>query len=199
MPQTSIPQQIIALKDADLAMRDQLIRTGQLGEGYHPDMAQLHNHNAAVLDDIIDRIGFPTVDAVGKEASEAAWLVMQHAIGQPVFMKKCCALLEQAVLAQQANPIHLAYLTDRIAALEGKPQRYGTQFDWDENGRLSPNLYDDLASVNNRRQAIGLNSLDEQTALIRKQAARENQSPPADAAKRRQEADEWRRSVGWLA
>lgn len=91
----------------------------------------------------------------------------------------------------------MAYLTDRIAVLEGKPQRYGTQFDWDENGELSPNFIDDLALVNQRRQALGLNTLEEQTAVIRGQAKRENQLSPTDLDKRKREMEEWKKTVGW--
>ncbi|MCB0643582.1 MAG: hypothetical protein KDC44_18170, partial [Phaeodactylibacter sp.] len=144
------------MKNADLALRHQLIQAGELAKGYNEQMEKLHNENAASLDEIIDAIGYPTIGKVGKEAYEAAWLIIQHSIGQPAFMKKCRRLLEKAVQAEQASPIHLAYLADRIAVFEGKPQYYGTQFDWDETGQLSPNLLDDPAKVNQRRKSIGL-------------------------------------------
>lgn len=198
MIQPHIAATIIALKEEDLQLRDQLAQNGQLGEGYHEEMKNLHNRNARILDDIIDAIGYPTIDKVGKEASEAAWLVIQHSIGQPGFMRKCAALLEEAVRKHLADPKNLAYLTDRIAVLEGKQQLYGTQFDWDENGELNPVLIDDLSQVNQRRKSIGLNTLEEQTEIIRRQAKEENQSPPADVEKRRLEADEWRKSMGWI-
>jgi len=135
---------------------------------------------------------------VGKEASEAAWLVIQHSIGQPDFMKKCTELLDKAVSENKANPKNLAYLTDRIAQFEGKPQLFGTQFDWDENGELSPNEFDDLTKVNQRRKLIGMNTLEEQTEIIRRQAKKENQTAPKDFEKRKEEIDEWKKSVGWL-
>lgn len=197
MEYKSIAEQIISLKNADLAFRDQLVQSGKLSAGYHPEMQELHNHHAAILDDIIDQIGYPTTDKVGEEASEAAWLVIQHAIGQPGFMRKCVKLLEHAVRENQADPKNLAYLTDRIAVLEEKPQLYGTQFDWDESGNLSPNLFDSLVKVNERRKAIGLNTLEEQTGLIRKQAQQENQLPPADPVKRKQELEAWKSKTGW--
>lgn len=90
-----------------------------------------------------------------------------------------------AVSENKADPKNLAYLTDRIAVFESKPQLYGTQFDWDENGNLSPNLFDDLIKVNERRKSIGLNTLEEQTEIIRIQAKNENQSPPTDIEKRK--------------
>lgn len=198
MDYTSIAESIINLKNADLELRDKLIQNGQLSEGYNEEMKQLHNRNAEKLNDIIDSIGYPTTDKVGKEASEAAWLVIQHSIGRPDFMRKCAKLLEKAVVENKANPRSLAYLADRIAVLEGKPQLYGTQFDWDENGELSPNLFDDAVKVNQRRESVGLNTLEEQTVIIRRQAENERQSPPTDFKKRKEEVDKWRRTVGWI-
>ena len=198
MKYKAIADKIIALKNADLELRDQLIQNGQLGAGYHEEMKALHDQNAAQLDKIIDKIGYPTIEKVGTEANEAAWLIIQHAIGQPDFMRKCAQLLKQAVSQNEAQPINLAYLTDRIAVFEGRPQFYGTQFDWDTNGVISPQAYDDLIKVNQRRKAIGLNTLEEQTEVIRKRTQNENQSPPADFAKRKKEYDQWRKSVGWI-
>jgi hypothetical protein len=198
MDYKSIAKKIIDLKNADLVVRDKLLKSGQLSEGYNEEMKELHNRNAKTLNDIIDTIGYPTIDKVGKEANEATWLVIQHSIGQPVFMKKCAILLESAVSENKADPKYLAYLTDRIAVFEGKPQLYGTQFDWDEYGNLSPNLFDHVTKVNERRKAIGLNTLEEQTEIIRKQVKNENQSPPADFEKRKKEIEEWKKTVGWI-
>lgn len=191
------PLTLSGLKNADITLRAKLIQNGQLSDGYNEEMKELHNKNAKILNEIISTIGYPTTDKVGKEASEAAWLVIQHSIGQPDFMKKCVKLLEGAVRENKANSKNSAYLNDRIAVFEGKPQLYGTQFDWDENGELSPNTFDDLTKVNERRESIGLNSLEEQTDIIRKQAENENQSPPTDFEKRKVEIEQWRKSVGW--
>ncbi len=189
---------IIELKDKDLALRNELIRKGELELGYNEEMSELHDSNAKALDEIIDSIGYPTIDRVGHEASEAAWLIIQHSIGRPEFMKKCAALLEKMVQNSRANPIQLAYLTDRIAVFEGRPQVYGTQFDWDEEGELGPHPIDDIVKVNQRRKSIGLNTLEEQIRLNRIRAQIEGQSPPKDLEKRKQEYDEWRKKVKWI-
>lgn len=89
-------------------------------------------------------------------------------------------------------------MTDRVAVFEEKPQLYGAQFDWDENGELSPNRFDDLTKVNQRRISIGLNTLEEQINIIRKQAKSENQLRPTDFEKRKQEIEEWKKAVGWI-
>ena len=197
MDYKSIAEKIIDLKNADLALRNKLVQSGQLSEGYNEEMKELHNRNAKILSDITDAIGYPTIDKVGKEANEAAWLVIQHSIGQPEFMKKSAELLKSAGDENKADPKSLAYLTDRIAVLEGKPQLYGTQFDWDKHGNLSPNLFDDLNKVNERRKSIGLNTIEEQTEIMREQVKSENQSPPKDFEKRKQEIEQWKKNVGW--
>jgi len=197
MDYKSIADNLIEMQNADLACREKLVQNGQLGEGYNEEMKELHEKNAKILNNILDTIGYPTTDKVGIKANEAAWLIIQHSIGQPALMKKCAALLKSAVRENKANPQNLAYLTDRIAVFEEKLQLYGTQFDWDENGNLSPNPYDDLAKVNERRKSIGLNTLEEQTELIRIRAKNENQSPPKDLEKRKQEIEQWKKNVGW--
>ena len=199
MDYQAIAKKIIELKNADLELRNQLIERGKLGNGYDEAMEKLHNNNAAILNDIIETIGYPTVEKVGEEASEAAWLVIQHAISLPEFMKKCARLLEKAVKEHQANPVNLAYLTDRIAAFQNQPQHYGTQFDWDAKGEMSPGAVDDWGKVNQRRKSIGLNTLEEQTRIMRQRVVEENQKPPADPEKRKQEYDAWRKKVGWIA
>jgi hypothetical protein len=55
-----IAEKIIKLKDADLELRNRLIRSGNLGNRYNKEMADLHNRNAKKLNDIIKLIGYPT-------------------------------------------------------------------------------------------------------------------------------------------
>ena len=198
MNSDTIANTIIALKNNDLQLRDELLKEGRLSDGYDKAMEELHAKNATKLNEIIDRIGYPTIDMVGKEAAEAAWLVIQHSISHPAFMKRCAELLEIAVSENKADPIHFAYLIDRIAVFEGNPQLYGTQFDWDKAGKLSPNLYDDLAKVNQRRASLGLNTLENQTTIMRSRVMKEKQSPPKDLQKRQQEMENWKIKVGWI-
>ena len=197
MEHSRLAQKILSLKAIDLSLRELLIKRGELGNGYSPEMERLHINNAEILSKIIDQIGYPTTDKVGKEAAEAAWLIIQHAISSPDFMRKCLKLLELAVSNEKANPMHLAYLSDRIAVFEGRPQRYGTQFDWDEDGLMSPNKIDDLDTVNQRRASLGLNTLQEQTLLMRVRVEEENETPPTNLSRRQEEMKEWKARVGW--
>jgi len=51
--------------------------------------------------------------------------------------------------------------------------------------------------VNKRRLTLGINTLEEQTLIMRKQVADENQEPPANFEIRKAQYDKWRKSVGW--
>jgi hypothetical protein len=198
MDYDKISNKIIGLKNKDDKLRAELIRKRALSNGYNQEMEALHNSNAKELNQIMEKIGFPTSDKVGEEASRAAWLIIQHSIGQPDFMKKSAELLKKAIEENKADPLSLAYLTDRIAVFEGKPQPFGTQFDWDENGEMNPNQIDDMAKVNQRRKALGLNTLEEQIKIMANRVKDENQRPPKDLEERKREYDRWRKSVGWI-
>lgn len=198
MNQKELAKKIIELKNADLKLRDKLIEEGRLGDGYDQEMAKLHTKNADILDSIMSEIDYPTIGKVGKEANDAAWLVIQHSIGNPDFMIKCLKLLAEAVEHKEADKIHLAYLSDRIAVFQGKNQLYGTQFDWDDNGEMNPYKFDDLEKVNARRKAIGLNSIEEQIQVMRQRTKVENENPPQNIQERKIEFDKWRKSVGWI-
>ncbi|MDI9862011.1 DUF6624 domain-containing protein [Flectobacillus roseus] len=200
MQHPTIAHRIIELQNNDLALRDKLAKEGRLSEGYDEEMRDLHIYNANILNEIIKEIGFPTIEKVGKEANGAAWLVIQHSIALPIFMKRCASLLKEVVDAQKADSIHYAYLSDRIAVLEDRPQVFGTQFDWDENGKLSPNPIEDVANVNERRKSVGIpNTIEEQTESIRFHARHDNLTPPKNFMKRKQEMEEWKKSVGWVS
>ncbi len=181
----------------DARVRAELAADGTLFGGYHPRMEAVHRANARRLAAVFDAAGWPGVARVGPDGAEAAWRVVQHAIGEPAFVRRGLALLRDAVARGDADPAQLAYLEDRVATFEGRPQRYGTQFDWDEAGVLSPRPLDDPDGVDARRRALGLEPLAERTAVMRARAAEEGEGPPPDAAERRRTVAAWARAVGW--
>lgn len=66
------------------------------------------------------------------------------------------------------------------------------------NLKMSPNEVDDPERVNERRRALGLNSLEEQTSIMRTRAEAEGQTPPIDYATRQRAQERWRRQVAWV-
>ena len=114
--------------------------------------------NTAWLDALVTQAGWPLRSRVGEQAATAAWLQAQHADARPEFQRRCLDLVTDAVAAGEADPGHLAYLTDRVLCAEGKPQRYGTQF-WngpDGTGALQPRPIKDREQLDERRAAVGL-------------------------------------------
>ncbi|MEM6292018.1 MAG: DUF6624 domain-containing protein [Myxococcota bacterium] len=188
---------LLAMAARDLAVRERLAADGSLFDGYHPHMEHVHLEHAARLSDLIDDIGWPNVELVGAEAAEAAWLILQHAISMPALQRRGLALLETEAAHDRAEASNVAMLEDRIRVFEGRAQRFGTQFDWDANGQLSPHPIEDPAGVDARRREVGLPPLDETTAKHRRRAREEGEHPPDDAAARRAQADAWARRVGW--
>jgi hypothetical protein len=76
---------------------------------------------------IIAAKGWPGKKLVGGDGANAAWTLVQHADAHPAFQQECLALLEKAVAAGDADPADHAYLYDRVAVNQKRPQRYGTQ------------------------------------------------------------------------
>lgn len=196
MPE-NLRQLLLSLSRQDFETRQRLAANLSLFDGYHPEMQAVHEENAAILALVIDERGWPTSTMVGEDGAEAAWLIVQHAIGLPDFQRRCLKLLTQAAATGEIPAWQPAFLLDRICIYEGKPQVYGTGFDWDEDGLMSPRPIADPSAVDERRAAVGLPPLAESTALHRLRAEQENQPKPASYAERQRSMDDWAKSVGW--
>ncbi|CCH53985.1 hypothetical protein BN8_03122 [Fibrisoma limi BUZ 3] len=197
-----IAQTLIACRKHDLDVRQRLIDEGDLFGGYNPEMEKVHLENARRLQEIIAEIGWPTQEQVGEEASQAAWLIVQHAISLPAFMKSCLALMKEHEKAGTIDPVNVAFLSDRIAMFENRPQSYGTQFVDDDQGQLVPYALDaSIDQVNQRRQQLGLNTIEERLTELTAQmrVEQEKQRTAAERQVAQNEYDTWRRKVGWLS
>jgi hypothetical protein len=183
----------------DLRVRAELAATGALFEGYNADMERVHLANADLLERAIVAIGWPTRSKVHDDGAGAAFLIAQHAISRPDLQRRALAFVLDAIPLGEANPLDAAYLSDRIATFEGRPQLFGTQFDWDVNGVLSPSPIADPESVDDRRASVGLPPMAETIASMRANSAAEGETAPADLAQRRADFEAWARKVGWRA
>jgi len=192
-----IRQQLLAMAEEDLRVRTELASEGSLFDGYHPRMRAVHDANATRLWSILRRFGWPGAPRVGLDGAKAAWLIVQHAITQPAFQREALEALRQAAARGEVPAIQPAMLEDRVRTLEGRPQRYGTQFDWDGSGALTPLPIEDPEGLDERRRAVGLEPLEEAMRVRREAAAAEGELPPSDWSARRLRMDEWLREVGW--
>ncbi len=194
---SELRRELLAMAARDLTVRERLAADGSLFHGYHSSMQSVHDANADRLAAIVDRHGWPGEPQVGRDGAEAAWLVAQHAIGQPAFQRAALTALWEAAKRGDVPALQAAMLEDRIRVLEGRPQRYGTQFDWDANGEMSPLPIDDPAGVDGRRRVVGLAPLEQDLAERRRATMEGRERPPADWPARQREMEAWLLEVGW--
>jgi len=156
----SLRQELLAMRAEDLRVRQELMDAGELGGVYVPRMEALHVRNAARLRELVAECGWPGEDIAGKDGAEAGWLITQHAVGEPEFQRRVLDLLNACAAEGRAPAWHAAYLEDRIAFHEGRPQRFGSQWmDDPRDGRVRPWTLADPAQVNDLRASVGLGPL----------------------------------------
>lgn len=160
MVDEALRAELLAMRAEDLRVRQELIDVNELGGSYVPRMEAVHIKNAARLRELIALHGWPAEDLVGQDGAEAAWLVAQHAVGEPDFQRQALHYLRDCAAQGRVPPWHAAYLEDRIAMYEGRPQRYGTQWlDDPSDGRARPWKLADPDRVNELRALVGLKPL----------------------------------------
>src|SRR5262249_53998910 len=64
---------------------------------------EIDRRNTAWVKGVIERHGWPGYDQVGTDGGLAVFLLVQHAVSDPAFMKQCLPLLEAAVKKKQAS------------------------------------------------------------------------------------------------
>jgi hypothetical protein len=157
------------------AIRDQVVRIVTFGETAAPftaslsdtakrhwprivtsGLAEIDCSNTAWLRQQVRQHGWFDISRYGAEADEAAWLIVQHADRTPVFQAEMLALLEERAAAGESSRRQVAYLWDRVAVKEGRPQRYGTQMECDGDEIVPIGGLEDPARIEERRASIGL-------------------------------------------
>jgi hypothetical protein len=160
MPNEELRQELVAMREEDLRVRGELEAAGELGGPYVPRMEAVHVRNAARLRELIAVHGWPAEDIAGEDGAKAAWFILQHSIGEPEFQRQMLVRLRECAAAGRIPAWHAAYLEDRIAMYEGRPQRFGSQWmDSPEDGRIRPWRLADPAHVNELRASVGLGPL----------------------------------------
>src|SRR5689334_18596284 len=116
--------ELVAMRADDLGVRSELAAAGELGGHYVPRMEAVHIKNEARLRELIAEHGWPDEDIAGKDGAEAAWLIAQHAIGEPESQRQALRWIRECADQGRTPAWHAAYLEDRIAMCEGRAQRF---------------------------------------------------------------------------
>ena len=202
MPETNenLRRELIEMQAEDLRVRTKLAATGALFDGYNPEMEAVHLKNAKRLEELLTEYDCEWFDEskVGAEAAEAAWIIVQHAISRADLQRRMLPIFKRAAEKGEIPCWQAAYLEDRILSFEGKPQIYGTQFDWNELGEMSANEIFEPENIDQRRAAAGLSVPYSEHIKAHNEAVKKcSEFAPADLAKRQQEFEGWTRKVGW--
>lgn len=107
---------------------------------------------------ILDERGWVGKDVVGSQASQALFLVIQHANLE--YQQKYLPMMREAVKKGNAKASSLALLEDRVALRQGGKQIYGSQI---SNHPITKKPFvsplEDPDNVDKRRASVGLGTL----------------------------------------
>lgn len=131
------------------------------GDRMMRDLVQIDIDNTAFLQRELDaRNGrWWTLAEVGEETSGNIWLLTQHADQTPDFQREALEKMVPLLETGDVNRNNYAYLWDRVAVADGRPQRFGTQGrctgpgDW-----VAFEIEAPAEEVNARRQAFDIKS-----------------------------------------
>lgn len=124
---------------------------------------RLNHENQAELIALIEKKGWPRKSQVGGLAASAAFFIIQHSDTQKQMrflpeIKKLCA-------QKEANWPEYALMYDRIELAQGRPQRYGSQLNFNPmTNQYELGNLEDPAKVDTWRQEVGLEPLAEYLA-----------------------------------
>ncbi len=141
-----------------MAQLDQDVRKRQIEEpGFWKE--NLDEEHTKKMKEIVGRIGWPTISKVGIDACHSAWILVQHADHDVAFQENCLNLMKKEP-AGEISLHDLAYLEDRARSNTGRSLLYATQFQF-VNGAFTPKETEEPEKVNERRKAMGLQTLAE--------------------------------------
>lgn len=155
----ALRQELLKRVEQDQAIRKELIEKGIV----HPDQSlearagAIDSSNTARMKEIVREYGWPGRELVGKDGTEAAFILVQHA--DHAFQKEMLPLVRDAYRANILSGQDYALLLDRVLVGDGKPQIYGTQAKGLEKWKGKEPVFEpieDEANVDRRRAEIGL-------------------------------------------
>ncbi|XZF12986.1 DUF6624 domain-containing protein [Chitinophagaceae bacterium MMS25-I14] len=114
--------------------------------------------NQKKLAAIVNTIGWPRISVVGKEAADAACVIVTHADAET--KRKYLPLIKDACSEKDAGWDYYAFIYDQVQTGSHKKQLYGTQVAQDFiTGKYSLLPIEDAANADKRRQELGLQPL----------------------------------------
>jgi len=127
---------------------------------------------------IVSRIGWPIASKFGANTAQAGWLIAHQAEFDRAFQKEVLKLFK-SLEPGLVEPAQIAFLEDRILILDGKLQKYGTQYEIDEKGNIIPRAIEDFESIDERRKSLGLQPFNDYLSSLKESYARQKKATEA--------------------
>jgi hypothetical protein len=125
-----------------------------LREEVNRELRPIDDDNLRYLKSVLPADGWFRNSRDGKQATEDAWLIVQHASDRD-FQKAVLARMEQLVPLGEVSGPDYALLYDRTEMFEGRPQKYGSQGTCEAGVTVIYKLQDP-ARVDALRKSVGL-------------------------------------------
>lgn len=159
LPRVKALQEELAARQKE----DQAVRTNPQRQG---DMARVDGENTAWLKQQVQNLGWIDVERFGAEASNAAFLIVQHSGDLPL-MLAALEPIEKDVKARRLDGQPYALLYDRVQLYTGNKQRFGTQVGRDKDGAPAVLPLEDPKRVEEFRKEVGLFPLAQYLAVFK--------------------------------
>lgn len=173
----AIIEDIVGMAGVDQAMRTTMLEaTSKLP----PEQRDAVMKPAGALIDAQDRLhtqrlkaiiavhGWPKISETSGRTSAAAVTLANHS-SDLAFQRQVLALIEPLVTTREARPDDYATLYDRLATVDKRPQRYGTQGTTCKDGKYAvPADLEAPEGLEARRAAVGLQPMAEYLAALDK-------------------------------
>ena len=177
-------RELLQMLKEDQAVRAPFMEGRMPTEAEARTMRERDEADTKRLAEILDRDGFPGVKLVGLNATRAFVTMLLHS-PSPELQKRALPHVERATRRREIPPDDFAMLADDVLMAEGKPQLYGTNFQF-VNGKLALGATGDPARLDERRRRLGLAPIAEyakQLAELYKMPLDESSLPPASPRK----------------
>jgi hypothetical protein len=118
--------------------------------------------NRVFITAFLERHDWPRISEYGEAVDHAVWLMLQHA--SPELQARWLPVLAELVALGETRPANYAMLHDRVMTHAGQPQRFGSQFVCNAEGRYEMYDVEDPAGLDERRLEMGLSTVAENAA-----------------------------------
>lgn len=134
-------------------------------EGTRRHFDRVDTESTARLQAILESISWEDLTALSPRAADQAFSLISHS-NDLAFKRRMIAVFEPLAQSRRMRGDQVAQLVDDVAVTEERPQVYGTNFEC-RDGVYQPKPTEDPERLNERRAALGMNTIEDYAATIR--------------------------------